>query len=107
QAVTFTAAVSGAGGTPTGTVSFYDGGTLLGTAGVLNGIATYTVSYLPAGDHLIHVVYSGDAAYAGSTSDPLTQTVQQLATSTTLSSSADPSTPWQAVTFTAVVSGAG
>jgi len=79
QAVTFTAAVETTGAipqTPAGTVSFYDGGSLLGT-GVLNasGVATLTTSTLAAGVHAITAVYAGSAATAGSTSAVLQQVV--------------------------------
>ena len=63
---------------PTGTVSFYDGTTLLGTGTVslVSGsyVATYTTSSLTQGSHTIIATYSGDTAYFGS-SGTLTQTV--------------------------------
>src|SRR5262249_7664405 len=65
QPVTFTAhvqAVSG-GGTPTGTVTFMDGTTVLGTATLDNGVATLVISTLAKGKHSITAVYSGDAAF--------------------------------------------
>src|SRR5207245_3722295 len=45
--VTFTATVTSAGGTPSGTVTFFDGGSSLGT-GSLNGsgVATFSTSAL-------------------------------------------------------------
>ena len=53
QAVTFTATVAAlppAAGPPTGTVTFKDGTTTLGTGTVdANGVATFTTSTLPAG----------------------------------------------------------
>src|SRR5579859_4485770 len=62
QQVVFTATVSGSGGTPTGTVTFKDGLTTLGT-GSLNGSAqtTLTNSSLAAGSHSITAVYGGDS----------------------------------------------
>jgi hypothetical protein len=77
QAVTFTATVATNGSTtPTGTVTFYDGTTTLGT-GTLNGsgIATYTTASLAVGQHSVTAVYGGDANNAGSTSAVLPQTV--------------------------------
>jgi hypothetical protein len=107
QAITFTATVtptSPAGGIPTGTVTFMDGTTVLGT-GTLNSAsqATFTTSLLTAGSHSITAVYGGDVDYAGSTSAILTQTVSQANTSTTLTSSANPDSYGQPVTFTAAV----
>ena len=51
-----------------GTVSFYEGGILLGTAGVVDGIARLDISNFGVGSHSIEVIYSGDLYYAGSTS---------------------------------------
>jgi hypothetical protein len=106
QSVTFTATVSGgATGTPTGTVTFKDGSTALGT-GTLNasGQATLATSTLAAGSHSITAVYGGDSNFAGSTSSALTQTVNQDGTATTLASSLNPSTYGQTVTLAATVS---
>ncbi len=69
QSVTFTATVtSAASGTPTGTVSFYDGSTLLGTGTLDNtGKATFSTSSLsPATTHTITATYSGDGTFAPS-----------------------------------------
>jgi uncharacterized repeat protein (TIGR01451 family) len=69
QSVTFTATVTSAGGTPTGTVQFKDGVNNLGIPVTLNGSgqATFTTSSLTAGTHTITAVYSGDAVFGGST----------------------------------------
>lgn len=77
--VTFSATVTSAGGTPTGTVSFIDGTTSLGNA-TLNGsgAATLTLSTLSAGSHSITTVYGGDTNFAGSTSSAITETVQDF-----------------------------
>jgi hypothetical protein len=76
--VTFTALVtpSSAGITPTGTVTFMDGATTLGT-GTLNASrqASFTTSSLSVGSHSITAVYGGDSNFTGSTSLALTQTV--------------------------------
>ena len=80
QSVTFTAHVSPAhSGTPTGTVKFYSGSTLLGT-GTLNssGVASFTTSFVP-GAFSIKGVYSGDSIYLTSTSSVLSETVTQAA----------------------------
>ena len=53
-------AVTSPGNPPiVGTVSFYDGGTLLGTEPVLNGVATLTVSPLSTGVHSFSAVFFG------------------------------------------------
>lgn len=78
QSVTLTAHVTPThSGTPTGTVHFYSGSTLLGT-GTLNssGVATFATSFTP-GAFSIKGVYSGDSTYLTSTSPVLTETVTQ------------------------------
>jgi len=79
QSVTFTAtvgAVAPGSGIPTGTVTFYDGATVLGTSNVdSSGQANFTTSALFIGTHSITATYNGDANYNGSTSPPLIQTV--------------------------------
>lgn len=103
QPVTFTATVSGSYGTPTGSVTFYDGTTVRGTASLdASGIATFTTSTLPLDSHDIVAIPSGDAVYESSTSS-LILAVVQAASTTSLSSSANPSPSGQAVTFTATV----
>ena len=65
-------------GTPTGTVTFLDGSTVLGT-GTLNGsgVATYTTGAftLSVGSHSITAVYGADGNYSASTSGTLSETV--------------------------------
>ena len=75
QAVTFTAMVTGGSGTPTGSVTFKDGATVLGGGTLFSGVATFGTSALAAGSHAITAVYSGDTIFAPSTSAVLTQTV--------------------------------
>src|SRR2546427_564319 len=80
QSVMFTATVKASGsGTPSGTVTFMDGATTLGT-GALNGSAqaTFTTTALTAGSHSITAVYGGDANFAGSTSSALSQVVSDF-----------------------------
>jgi YVTN family beta-propeller protein len=96
--VTFTATIvptllSATG--PTGTASFYDGTTLLGTGTVslVSGsyVATYTTSSLTQGSHTITATYSGDSAYFGS-SGTLTQTITGLPASIIASGGGDQTT---------------
>ena len=75
QSVTFKVKINPASGSdPTGTVTFMDGATPLGTVAVSSKKATLATSSLALGSHTITATYSGDATYAGS-SDSLTQTV--------------------------------
>ena len=100
---TFTATIIPASGTttPTGTVTFTDGTTLLGTA-LLNGagVASLTTSTLTVGTHTVTADYPGDAKHSASTSNSVTQTVTKIATTTTVTSDANPATVGQTVTFT-------
>ena len=104
QSVTFTAIVTGSSGTPTGIVTFVDNGTTqLGSGNLSGGQASYSTSSLSQGNYSITAVYSGDAQYNQSTSNPWTQTVNQASSSATVTSSSNPSTYGSAVTFTATV----
>jgi hypothetical protein len=66
--VTFTATVSSPGGTPTGSVTFFDGPIALGTVALSNGTATFTTSALNDGAHSISAVYAGTPYFLTSTS---------------------------------------
>lgn len=91
QSVTFTATVTASGGgTPTGSVTFKDGSTTLGSAVSLSsGVATLAISTLTVATHSITAVYGGDTDHSGSTSTALSQVVDQpfTVTATALSPS--------------------
>jgi Autotransporter beta-domain/Bacterial Ig-like domain (group 3)/Putative Ig domain len=74
QPVTFTATVSG-GSSPSGTVTFYDGGASIGTAALSGVAATFTTSALALGTHAITAKYGGNASNTASTSPVLQQSV--------------------------------
>ena len=101
QSVTFTATVTPSAAT--GTVTFKDGSTTLGTGTLSGGHATYATSSLSVATHSITAVYGGNSSYNSSTSGALSQVVNKASTTTTLSSSANPSVYGQSVTFTATV----
>src|ERR1019366_5756835 len=76
QSVTFTATVTPEfSATPTGKVAFYDGTTLLKTVALSGGKAKFTTAKLTAGAHSITATYNGSTDFTGSSSAPLTQTV--------------------------------
>jgi Bacterial Ig-like domain (group 3) len=109
QSVTLTARVTAntpGSGTPTGQVTFEDNGAPLAMVSLSKGVATYTTSSLPLGTNQIVVIYAGSTDYIQSTSATFSQTVNRDATSITLTSSANPSTVGQSVTFTAMVAAA-
>ena len=64
-------------GTPTGTVTFKDGATILGMSALVSGSATYTNGSLSVGSHSITVIYNGDANFIASTSSVLSQVVNK------------------------------
>jgi len=76
--VTLTATVSSSSGSPTGSVDFYDGATLLGSGTLASGTATYVPSNLVPGTHSITVVYSVDSNYSTVTRSALSQVVSDL-----------------------------
>ena len=107
RSVTFTATVTPS--SATGNVQFNDTSTspptTLGTGAISSGHATFTTSSLSIGSHNIVAKYLGDTNNAVSTSAPLTQTVNQVSTTATISlgSSAISIVFGQSVTFTATV----
>ncbi len=105
QVVIFTATVASPAGTPTGAVTFKDGlGTLGAVALDASGHASFATPGLMAGTHSITAAYGGDNNFLISTSAPLTQVVMQANSATSLTSSSNPSSSGQSVTFTATVS---
>jgi hypothetical protein len=78
QNVTFIANVSTTGpftNFPTGTVTFLDGATVLGTAMLTNGVGAFSTTSLAVGSHTITVSYAGTASIAASVSPAMTQIV--------------------------------
>jgi hypothetical protein len=83
--VTLTATVAGSGGTPTGSVQFFNGSTNLGTATLsASGVATLTTTALPVGANSITANYQGDSTFAGSASTAITVSVTGAPTITTI-----------------------
>jgi predicted secreted protein len=107
KSVEFAATVTSGEGTPAGTVTFKNGTTSLGTVTLSSGKATFSVATLPVGSDSITAEYNGSTDDAVSTSAVVTQKVNQATTATTVSSSLNPSTSGESVTFTADVTSAG
>src|SRR5262245_8413288 len=90
QEVTFTATVSSANGTPTGTVTFFNGATPLpgGTVTLSGGQATFSISNLIpnlfAGPNAnrITAAYNGDSNFQTSASSELAQVVNYVSGNT-------------------------
>ena len=119
QSVTFTATVRDAGAgaiqTPAGSVSFFEGTTLIGYGALKtssNGVAkaTFTTSTLPQGIEKITAMFNGNASFAQKSSSPLVQTVKAIPTRSsdiTLIASSSTTTFGTPVTFTATVTDLG
>ncbi len=73
--VTFTATVSPSAAT--GSVNFFDGNTLLGTANLSSGRASLTTSSLSVGTHSITASYNGSTNFLNSSSAVLSQVVNK------------------------------
>jgi hypothetical protein len=109
ESVTFTATVTGAGATPTGTVQFLDGATVIGSDALDGtGHATLTLSTLGAGTHSITASYGGSGNHLASTSSAVSQSVDEAATTTTITGDdPDPSADGADVTVDVQVSSTG
>lgn len=109
NSVTLTATVSASSGTPTGTVYFETGATILGSASLnAGGVAILTTAALPLGNDSVVAVYNGAAPLAASASQPVaitvsTTTTGSFTTTIALTASLPVASPGQAVTFAAQV----
>jgi pseudomonalisin len=76
--VVLTASVTSGGGTPTGSVNFFNGGAVIGTGVLSNGTATfsYNPSALAAGSYSITAGYPWNSTFGNSTSTAQTLNVQ-------------------------------
>lgn len=73
QSITLTATVAPA--SATGTLTFLDSNTAIGSAGLTSGKGMLTLSTLSVGSHSLSAAYSGDAADSVSTSSVVTVTI--------------------------------
>ncbi|MDD5265183.1 MAG: Ig-like domain-containing protein, partial [Candidatus Bipolaricaulis sp.] len=101
EEVTLTATVAPAAAT--GTVTFYDGGSSLGSGSLSSGVAALSTSALSVGSHSLTATYGGDGTYDGSTSPAISHTVNRASTSVALASAPDPSVVGETITLTATV----
>jgi len=99
------AAGPGNTGNPTGTVTFLDGSTCLGTAPLVSGAAAVNASFTDVGIHTVTAQYRGDGAFLPS-SQKIPLQVTGLATMLTLAAPAD-AAPGSAVTLTANITSTG
>jgi uncharacterized protein (TIGR03118 family) len=99
------AAGPGNTGSPTGTVTFLDGSTRLGTAPLVNGSASMNAVLANTGIHPITAQYSGDRVFLPR-HDVIPMQVTGLATMSTLMAPANVA-PGSTVTLTATINSAG
>lgn len=103
QTELLTATVSAQAGVPTGSVTFLDGTTVVGTAAVdAAGHASLRVS-LVVGTHALTASFTGTGGFGDSIATGVTETVNRASTTVALTSSVNPALANQAVTFTARV----
>jgi Bacterial Ig-like domain (group 3)/FG-GAP-like repeat len=105
QKVTWTATVTSSGSiTPTGKVNFTWDGYSIGSATLnASGVATLTKSNLNADPYPLTAVFTGDVNNLRSTSAIVNQVVTETTSTAKITSTPNPSTLGQAVTFTATV----
>lgn len=101
--VTFTAQATATAST--GSMTFYDGATLLGVGTMSGGSATYTASGLGSGTHSITASYGGDSDYSPAVSAALSEVITRTAATVSMTSTFSPSTYGQSVTFTFTAAG--
>jgi len=77
QPVTFTANVGYLNGAITGTVTFYNGTKIMGTATLAYGAATFTTSSLPLGTDSITATYPGNADIDACSSNVVQQVINK------------------------------
>jgi len=107
--VTFTSLVARTDGViPIGIVTFLDGTVAIGT-GTLNGTGTAALmtTSLVGGARSITAVYEGDANSLTSTSPSVNETVQPVATATTIAASVNPGIAGATLQLTATVTQTG
>ena len=74
--ITLTATLAGSTGAPSGTVTFRDGSSVLGTSSVSSsGVATFTTSSLSAGPHSITASYGGNSENTSAASSAVSITI--------------------------------
>ena len=103
QQLTVTATVTG--GSPTGSVAFISSGTTLGTASLINGVATLQSSLPTTGTFSIAANYAGDTNNGASTSNAVPLTIALVQSKTSVAVSAMNANLNQQLNLTATVTG--
>jgi hypothetical protein len=87
--------------TPTGTVIFFNGGTVIGSGTLANGVVTVILNILPGGTDNVTCTYNGSSIYATSNCNTVPVAITAAATTLTLSSSNNPAPALSPIIFTA------
>jgi hypothetical protein len=90
-----------------GSVTFLDGGSTIGTGLILNGVATLNLTTLPVGSNSIGANFLGTSSLSPSSSAPVIVSVLLDTTTTKLSASLVSAVYGSSVTFTATVFNGG
>ncbi len=107
QNVTLTATITASNPAPTGTVVFLDSGTIIGSSLLSSsGVAIFNTSSLVLGVHSLKALYQGDGHYVAQEAST-TETIGYPAAQITLTSSLNPATLGQSVTFQAKAAATG
>jgi hypothetical protein len=102
--VTFTATLtSGA----SGNVTFYDGGSAIGTGVISGTTATFSTSALLGGSHSITASWAGNPDFIGAISNAITQMVNKESVAVNSASSLSPSVYGDNVAWTFTLTGSG
>ena len=99
--VTFTANVIG--GPTTGTVTFRDGPTSIGTGTLAGNTATFTTSALAVGSHMITAAWAANSDFSAATSQAILEVVTAAGTTTTVAAAPNPGIAGAPVALTATV----
>jgi hypothetical protein len=103
QPVTYTAVVWASPTMPTGSVTFKQGATILGTVSLASGQTSFTTTFTTGGTFPIVASYSGDQNYRAKNTRAVMQVVDKYATNPDLSSDPNPAVYGQAVGLTCQV----
>lgn len=96
-------------GVPTGQVTFLREGTVLGTATLQNGVASFSAADLPGGTDQLTCTYAGDSIYGASACNRVPVTITAAPTTLTLTPSVNPAlsgTPFSVTVHLAAGNGA-
>jgi hypothetical protein len=89
----------------TGTVSFTDNGTGIGTATISAGTAVLAINALTAGSHTVAASWPGDSNYSAPANATTTQVVNKILATVSVSGSPNPSVYGGSVVMTVVLTG--